>query len=131
MSERPPARILIIDDEQLQMAALCNTLRDEGYETTGFTSASQGLAALQKQQFDLLLTDLVMPEMDGISLLQAALQVEPELAGIIMTGQGTIDTAVDAMKTGAMDYILKPFKLSAILPVLSRALAVRGLRKEN
>jgi signal transduction histidine kinase len=131
MAVTPAARVLIIDDEQLQMAALCNTLRDEGFETIGFTSASQGLAALRNQSFELLLTDLVMPELDGISLLQAALQIDPNLAGIIMTGQGTVDTAVDAMKTGALDYILKPFKLSAILPVLTRALAVRSLRIDN
>jgi len=69
--------------------------------------------------------------MDGITLLQAALQTDPDLVGIIMTGEGTIATAVDAMKTGALDYILKPFKLSVILPVLSRALAMRRLRLEN
>src|ERR1043165_6414825 len=131
MSETLAARLLIVDDEQLQMAALCNTLRDEGFETTGFTSAAQGLAALQNRSFDLLLTDLIMPEMDGISLLQRALEIDPNLAGIIMTGQGTVDSAVDAMKTGAVDYILKPFKLSSIVAVLSRALALRELRKEN
>src|ERR1043165_8616821 len=98
MSETLAARLLIVDDEQLQMAALCNTLRDEGFETVGFTSAAEGLEALRTEHFDLLLTDLVMPDMDGISLLQAALQIDPALAGIIMTGQGTFDTAVDAMK---------------------------------
>ena len=73
----------------------------------------------------------MMPEMDGIALLQAALEIDPNLVGIIMTGEGTIATAVEAMKSGALDYILKPFKLSAILPVLARALAVRRLRLEN
>jgi signal transduction histidine kinase len=131
MSESTSARILIIDDERFQMEALCNTLRDEGFETVGFTSAIEGLAALRRQRFDLLLTDLVMADMDGISLLQAALQIDASLAGVIMTGQGTINTAVDAMKTGALDYILKPFKMTTVLPVLSRALAVRSLRKEN
>jgi len=131
MAEEPPPRILIVDDEQLQMAALCNTLRDEGFETTGFASAAQGLAALRSKNFDVLLTDLIMPEMDGISLLQAALEIDSNLAGIIMTGQGTVDTAVDAMKTGALDYILKPFNLKSILTVLSRALALRRLRMDN
>jgi two-component system, sensor histidine kinase and response regulator len=124
-------RILIVDDEAPQMKALCDTLHDRGYETVGFTSAAQALVALQDKQFDLLLSDLMMPGMDGISLLQSALKIQPDLVAIIMTGQGTIDTAVEAMKTGALDYILKPFKLSFILPVLGRALAVRRLRIQN
>lgn len=126
-----PAHLLIVDDETAQMQALCDTLRDQGYETTGFTAAAPALAALRDRQFDLLLSDLMMPEMDGIALLQAALQIQPDLVGIIMTGEGTIATAVEAMKVGALDYILKPFKLSVILPVLARALAMRRLRREN
>jgi light-regulated signal transduction histidine kinase (bacteriophytochrome) len=113
------------------MKALCDTLGDHHFETTGFSSASAALAELEKTEFDLLLTDLMMPEMNGIELLQTALKKRPNLVGIIMTGEGTIATAVEAMKSGALDYILKPFKLSAILPVLDRALAVRRLRLEN
>ena len=126
------ARIIIVDDETAQMRALCNTLKDHHYETIGFSAPRDALAAIQQRgKFDLILVDLMMPEMDGISLLKAALEVDPDMVGIVMTGQGTIDTAVKAMKAGAVDYILKPFKLSAILPVLSRALAIRRLRSEN
>ena len=131
MSESPMSKILIVDDETAQMTALCNTLRDHGYETVGCSSGKAALMELGKAEFDLLLSDLMMPEMDGITLLQAALKKNPDLVGIIMTGEGTITTAVEAMKSGALDYILKPFKLSAILPVLSRALSVRRLRLEN
>jgi signal transduction histidine kinase len=131
MAENSPVKILIVDDEAAQMKALCDTLRDHGYETTGFVSARAALKAMEETAFDLLLTDLMMPEMDGISLLQAALQKDANLVGIIMTGEGTISTAVAAMKSGALDYILKPFKLSVILPVLERALSVRLLRLEN
>jgi len=131
MAEIAPAKILIVDDEAAQMKALCDTLGDHHYETCGFSSASAALAELDKREFDLLLTDLMMPEMNGIELLQTALKRRPNLVGIIMTGEGTIGTAVEAMKSGALDYILKPFKLSAILPVLDRALAVRRLRLEN
>lgn len=113
------------------MKALCETLRAEGYDTSGFTSATQAIEALSHQRFDLLLTDLMMPEMSGIALLEAALKHEPDLVAIIMTGQGTIETAVQAMRTGALDYILKPFKLSAVRPVLSRALEVRQLRMDK
>jgi len=131
MPDAPSARILIVDDEAAQMKALCETLRDHDYETVGFTSGKDALAALREAKFDLFLTDLMMPEMDGVTLLRAALESDSNLIGILMTGHGTIDTAVEAMKAGALDYILKPFKLSVILPVLSRALAVRELRKEK
>jgi len=131
MAETPLARILIVDDESAQMKALCNTLNDRGYETTGFASARAALEQITAGRFDLLLTDLMMPEMDGITLLKSAQEKDPHLVGIIMTGEGTIATAVSAMKSGALDYILKPFKLSAILPVLERALTVRRLRLEN
>ncbi|HET6568644.1 MAG TPA: response regulator [Rhodothermales bacterium] len=131
MSDTQDARILIVDDEAALMKALCDTLRERGYDTLGCTSGKTALAALRESRFDLLLADLMMPDTDGISLLKAATEVDPDLVGIIMTGQGTIDTAVEAMKSGALDYILKPFKLSAILPVLNRALGVRQLRVEN
>ena len=131
MADTPPPKILIVDDEVAQMKALCNTLRDHGYETTGFSSAQAALQALDITEFDLLLTDLMMPEMDGLQLLQAAFKKHPMLVGIMMTGEGTITAAVEAMKSGALDFILKPFKLSAILPVLDRALAMRRLRLAN
>jgi signal transduction histidine kinase len=125
------ARLLIVDDEAAQMQALCDTLEEQGFEVLGCTDGKAALAALQQTPFDLLLADLMMPEMDGIALLRAALALDPMLVGIIMTGQGTIGTAVEAMQSGALDYILKPFKLSAILPVLGRSLAMRRLRLEN
>jgi signal transduction histidine kinase len=131
MPQLSSSKLLIVDDEAPQMQALCSTLQGQGYETVGFASAHEALTALRHTKFHLILTDLMMPEMDGIALLKAALHIDPELVGVIMTGQGTIDSAVQAMQTGALDYILKPFKLSAILPVLSRALAVRRLRLEN
>jgi two-component system sensor histidine kinase/response regulator len=125
------ARLLIVDDELAQMRALCDTLGMEGYATQGFSSAQQALAALRPGDFDLLLTDLMMPEMDGITLINAARKIDPTLGAIVMTGHGTIDTAVQAMQGGAHDYILKPFKLNVILPVIARALDVQRLRSEN
>jgi len=113
------------------MRALCDTLEYEGYLTQGFTSGHEAIAALREQPFDLLLTDLTMPDIDGIALLRACREIDRELACIVMTGQGTIATAVDALKTGALDYVLKPFKVNTILPVLARALATRSLQLEN
>src|SRR5882724_624851 len=127
----PITRILVIDDEVAQMQALCETLRLHDYEMVGVTSGDDALIALRDQRFDLILTDLMMPVMDGITVVRRAMQIDPNLVGIIMTGQGTIATAVEAMQTGALDYILKPFKVSVVLPVLSRALAVQRLRLEN
>jgi PAS domain S-box-containing protein len=131
MAAAPPPKLLIVDDESAQTKALCDTLQSEGYSTAGFTSATAALEALREQTFDLVLSDLMMPEMDGIGLLRAALEIDPNLVGIVMTGHGTINTAVQAMQAGALDYILKPFKLTSILPVLARSLAVRRLRMEN
>jgi two-component system sensor histidine kinase/response regulator len=132
MTTEPKEHLLIVDDEAPHLRALCDTLSAQGYATTGYTSARDALSAVRKhERFDLLLTDLMMPEMDGISLLRAAQEIDPALVGVIMTGHGTIDTAVAAMKQGALDYILKPFKVSTLVPVLSRALAVRRLRQEN
>jgi signal transduction histidine kinase len=89
------------------------------------------LAKLQEQQFDVLLTDLMMPEMDGIALLRAAQDIDRDLAGIVMTGHGTIDTAVKSLRDGALDYVLKPFRLDNLVTVLRRALETRRLRTEN
>lgn len=131
MPSLPAGRILIVDDESNHMTALCDTLRDHGYVTSGVSTGNAALRAMRESEFDLILTDLQMPEMDGISLLRAAKELDHHMVGIVMTGHGTIDTAVEAMKAGALDYILKPFKLSVAIPVLSRALAVRHLRLEN
>lgn len=131
MDTTPTARLLIVDDEASQVTALCQTLRMEGYAVRGFVLASEALAALHDEAFDVVITDLTMPQMDGIALLRSARELDPDLVGIVMTGHGSINTAVEAMKSGALDYILKPFNLNAVRPVLSRALAIRRLRREN
>jgi PAS domain S-box-containing protein/putative nucleotidyltransferase with HDIG domain len=123
--------IIVVDDEAELMSALCEMLQGQGYETAGFLTGAEALAVLKEREFDLLLTDLMMPGMDGIELIQAGLEIDPNLIGIIMTGHGTVESAVEAMKTGAFDYILKPFKLNTLLPLLSRATQVRNLRLEN
>src|SRR2546430_10292174 len=114
-------RLLVVDDEIRLMNALRDVLNRQGYEVTSVGTGAEALAALREAPFDILLTDLTMPEMDGIALLKAAMGLDENLIGILMTGHGTIETAVEAMKAGAFDYILKPFKLNAILPALARA----------
>jgi signal transduction histidine kinase len=125
------ARVLIIDDEVAEMNAVCADLREQGYEAVPFTSAQAGLAALRQSKFDLLLCDFAMPDMDGISLLRTAFEIDSDLVAIILTDQATREAAVEALKAGAFDFILKPFKLGDALPVLSRALSVRRVRLEN
>ncbi|HXG08489.1 MAG TPA: sigma-54 dependent transcriptional regulator [Gemmataceae bacterium] len=131
MAATKRGRLLIVDDEVELTSALCDTLAAKGYETTGATSGPEGLKVLDKQEFDVMLCDLMMPGMDGIAVLRKALEIDPSLIGIIMTGQGTIATAVEAMKMGAFDYVLKPFELKTMLPILERALETRRLRAEN
>ena len=131
MTHLPAARILIVDDKPALMKSLCETLRAKGYETSGCLSGEEGLAMLRATSFDLLLTDLMMPGMNGIALIHAAQQTDARLVCIVMTGAGSTASAVEAMKEGALDYISKPFELSAMLPVLTRALGVRRLRVEN
>jgi DNA-binding NtrC family response regulator len=131
MAKAKAGCLLIVDDEAELKSALCEALADAGYETVGATSGAEGLQALEKQDFDLLLCDLMMPGMDGIQVLRKALEIDPTLVGIIMTGHGTIPNAVEAMKVGAFDYVLKPFNLQTMLPILRRAMDVRRLRMEN
>lgn len=130
MNALAQGKLLIVDDETAQMRALCDTLTMEGYTARGFNSAKEALAAVRPGEFDLLLTDLMMPEIDGIALSNAVRERDPTVAVILMTGHGTIDTAVRALQDGALDYILKPFKLNVILPVIARALGVRRLHRE-
>jgi len=124
-------KILVVDDETELKAVLIESLIAQGFEATGYSSAQDALKALQIENFDVLLTDLMMPDMDGIALVQAALEIDPDLVTLIMTGQSTVQTAVDAMKLGAFDYVLKPFRLQTLLPLLTRALKTRWLRSEN
>ena len=77
--QSPIARVLVVDDEVALMSALVNTLNDQGYEAMGFTRATEALARLRERKFDLLLSDLMMPEMDGIATLRAALEIDPEM----------------------------------------------------
>jgi len=124
-----PGSLIVIDDEMETITPVCEFLSCCGYAVSSFTSGRDALKVMREQPFDLLLTDLIMPEMDGITLLRAALDIDPSLIGIIITGQGTIRSAVEAMKVGAFDYILKPLELKFLRQVVSRAMSVRRLQK--
>lgn len=131
MADSKPATILVVDDEVELMKALCDALTDHNFAPTGVSDPHAALELLQSRSFDLLLSDLMMPSLDGIQLMKAALAIDPELIAIIMTGHGTVPTAVASLKGGAYDYLLKPFKFQTILPTLQRGLEVQRLRREN
>ncbi|MDZ4051489.1 MAG: ATP-binding protein [Limnobacter sp.] len=125
------ARLYVVDDEALQREAISTLLAEEGYEVTGFSNAKDALNALREQACDLLLTDLRLPCLSGTELIREALKISPDLSAILMTGHGSMETAVEAMQMGVLDYILKPFKFAEISPVIRRALENRRLRRQN
>jgi PAS domain S-box-containing protein len=124
-------KILVVDDEPNLRNILVQALNSQNYEAHAAGSGAEALERLRDEDFDLLLSDLMMPGMDGITLLQRALEIDLNLVCMMMTGQGTIQTAVDAMKRGAFDYVLKPFRLESMMPMLTRAINTRRLRLEN
>lgn len=122
-------RLMVVDDDIDSLTPICDLLSNYGYLVAGYTSGKDALEEMKDQNFDLLLTDLVMPEMDGITLLREALEIDPFILGIIITGKGTIQSAVKAMKVGAFDYVLKPIDLGMLKQILFRAMEVRRLRE--
>ncbi len=125
------SKILIAEDDQVQREILTDILTKSGYAVRPMTSGPEALAAMSDESFDLLLTDMRMPEMDGLDLLQQAKRILPELEVVVMTAFATVQTAVNAMKEGACDYLAKPFDKDELLVVVEKALKQGGLRKEN
>ncbi len=122
-----PPRVLTVDDEQVVCESIRRVLSEEGYDVSTSTSSRGGLELLRKEHFDLLLLDIKMPEMDGIELLKAARDVSPETEVLIITGYATIETAVEAIKLGAFDYLEKPVSPPQLLVATARALERKHL----
>ncbi len=123
--------ILVIDDEEAMRESLAAWLRKEGYSVTLAASGGEGLALLQDTSFDLMLVDMKMPGMDGITVLERALQLRPALPVVMITAYGSVATAVTAMKKGAQDYLLKPFDPEQMLLVVEKIVTHRQLVREN
>ncbi|WP_321476605.1 sigma-54 dependent transcriptional regulator [uncultured Paludibaculum sp.] len=123
-------RILIVDDEESLRRVTQLRLQQAGYEATTAADGDEALAILQRHPQDLVLTDLRMPGLSGLELLQRVKQDYPEIIVIVVTAFGTIESAVEAMKQGAFDYIIKPVNSDALRMILARALEHRALRRE-
>src|SRR5690606_23121552 len=126
LSERWPSsvqgRILVVDDQKNMRTTTGLLLRQAGHEVLEAESGEEALRLLEDSAFDLLLTDLRMEPMDGMELLARALQVQPDLQVIVMTAYGSIDSAVEAVRLGAADYLSKPFKNGELEVRVAKAL---------
>ncbi|MBI4683430.1 MAG: response regulator [Nitrospirae bacterium] len=124
-------KILIAEDDEIVRDVISKFVTGEGYAVV---AASDGLAALKLLRLEdikLVLTDLRMPGADGMEVLRKAIQINPRIAVVLMTAYGTLDTALDAMKEGAYDYIVKPFVMQQLLLVVRNAYKVAALYEEN
>ena len=125
------ARILIVDDDGEMLSMLKRHVEGEGYTVTAAKGGRQALAAIEGDTYDVVVTDLVMGEVGGLDVLAAATAREPGTRVILMTAFGSLETAIDAMRRGAWDYLTKPFKLDQATVAVRRALEDRRLRREN
>ena len=123
--------ILVVDDQKNYLIVLEELLRGEGFEVVTKRSAAEAIEVCRRADVDLLLTDMRMAGMDGIQLLSEVLRIDPDLPVILMTAFATVEKAVEAMKKGAYDYILKPFRNEELLAAIRQAVQVRELRHEH
>ena len=126
-----PGLILVVDDEKNQRETVAGILADMGHEVLQAADAADALKLLEGRPVDLILTDLRMPGASGVDLLKQSREKRPDVAVVLMTAFGTIDTAVEAMRGGAGDFLTKPIDLDQLEMVVTRALKLRRLEKEN
>ena len=131
MSNMQILSILVVEDGHSQREILRDFLRDEGHDVSEAESGEKALKQLREDYFDLLLIDYKMPGMDGMELLKRVKRINPEVDVIMMTSYGTVETAVQAMKAGAVDYVTKPIELDELLILIDRISERRILLKEN
>ncbi len=124
------AKILVVDDDAAMTSAVCEVLRQAGYSAHGVQSGRAALEIVKRETPDLLITDLRMTEMSGHQLQQELQTIAPDLPVLIITGFGTVESAVESMKLGARDFVTKPFSNKELLLVVSRTLENRRLRQE-
>jgi two-component system response regulator HydG len=125
------AHLLIVDDEEIALRNLQHVMEKEGYQVTATQSGAVAVALLEKQGFDVVLTDLRMEGVDGMDVLRKSQELQPQAEVIFITGYATAESAVQALKHGAFYYIAKPFRLDEVRKVVAEALAKGRLRREN
>jgi two-component system response regulator PilR (NtrC family) len=125
------ARILVVDDERSMREVLFSMLKNEGYDVTVAEGGEAAIEAVRRETFDAIITDVRMPKVDGLQVLKAAKELSPSTVVIMITAFGSSETAVEAMKLGAYDYITKPFKYDEVTLNIKRALERKRLRDEN
>jgi two-component system, NtrC family, response regulator HydG len=123
--------ILVVDDDESNRVTLERLLGREGYEVTHASTGREAMERLRAHPADLVLTDLKMPGMTGIDLLKAVRTLDPDVEVVVMTAYGTVETAVEAMKEGAYDFVAKPLKRLELVTTVRKALEKRGLQVEN
>src|SRR5919204_718455 len=124
-------QILVVDDEEDLRKAIVDILTLDGFEVDQAGSAEESAEKLSQTAYDVLITDHNLPQKTGVELLEESLVRYPEIVGIVITGYGTIETAVQAIKKGAYDYLTKPFKLVELSIMVRKGLKERRLRFEN
>ncbi|MCK5540929.1 MAG: sigma-54-dependent Fis family transcriptional regulator, partial [Deltaproteobacteria bacterium] len=131
MSRDKQLKIVVVDDEERAVEGLVELLKLDGFMVTGYSQPVRVLDHLQREPVDLLLTDLKMPEIDGIELLRRVRTLDPEVSVIMITGQGTVNDAVAAMKAGADDYLIKPINIDELEITIARIREKRELLAQN
>jgi DNA-binding NtrC family response regulator len=131
MQEQDTNNLLVVDDEEVIREGMRRILEAEGYHVTTSASGRTAIEKIQEWDFDVVITDLKMPGMDGIEVLKTIKILQPEVPVIIITGYSTVDTAVDAMKNGAFDYIAKPFTSDLIIDKVQKAIDHKTLAMEG
>jgi len=131
MGESVKDKILIIDDDENVRQILAATLETSGYAVSSADSGERAVAAVRESPIDLVILDLVLPRVDGLEVLKEITTLRPETAVIMITGHASVETAIKAMKMGAVDYVVKPFRLEEVELIVERSLERSRLRREN
>ncbi|RLD77515.1 MAG: sigma-54-dependent Fis family transcriptional regulator [Bacteroidetes bacterium] len=124
-------RIYVVDDERIIRVSLADELRDAGFEVFEFAHANAALMKMRDLKPDLVITDLKMPDIDGVELLKRVKEIDQNIFVILMTAYSTVSTAVETMKLGAYDYIEKPFDNQSVLLIIERIIELKQIKDEN